>query len=244
MDIYRNTYPSLLDTDDTLLFHGTNNLSEHAFDSPEFRFGSLISLDEVELIKSFYRELDWCGVSGGGFVVLNSFSSTGYENGRRGMYLGETIQRVRTYASQDFAGGELARSVNYALTDLFMFAESPTLRERVIEEYEASPQFGGRSFTVDLTEFVNRIIDLKPLLDRLKRVRSQFQYGVILCYRVPVSFYHRLRFDYGMGIWAGEGLPSEYLLAKIVVDDWTNLAGDDSERWKRGEIWKNRISGC
>lgn len=241
MKIYFNECPPEILEDNTLLFHGTSNLSESAFEGEKIEVSSPFSLAEINQINQLYEEIDWCGIHGGGYAVLSSFSITGYFEGKRKMYFWPSSERVTPFASRDFAGGELLRSVFYALEDLFSFAGSEQMQHEHIEAFNSNPYNFGPKFSVDIKRFVDKVLQLKEMRQKAKAIRERYQYGIVYGFRFEPDDYKFLEDNPSMGISFSGNPPKSALVVKIILPAVKSFMGENLTDLEKYRVWKNRL---
>lgn len=242
METYHNTYPPEISNDDTLLFHGTSNISEFEFESGTKPYEMPFSLKDVMEISSVYNNLRWCGIHVGGYAVLSSFSQSGYFNGKRSLYFGETIKRCQLFSSRDFAGGELVRSIYYSIQDLIALIESSEIRENYQLEYEGDVANWDKPYELDLPSLSNKVMQLEPLFHRAKKIRESFKYGVIFGVKPDPDFYPFLQVNRAMGISLAAHNFSIRPLIKIIFEQDPAFQFDDELLSQRSTIWQSRTN--
>ena len=245
METYKNEIPNWIIEDDTFLFHGSSNVSEQELDKGHTHNFSFIPNERIAEIAKTYRDMNWSGVRSGGFGVLNSFSSSDlHPTAGKYFYLGESPKRLALYATADFAGGELLRSVYYSLKDLLAYIEEPALREQhenEIDEHIHSPI----RYNVNLETLKKRVDSFLPVFKEVESIRNNYKYGLLYCYKVQVEDYSKIIYRGGMGILAKEAFATDRLKAKIIFDDVKSYFGgfmsSDDLRIERTIVWMGRL---
>jgi hypothetical protein len=245
METYINEIPEWLLEDDTYLFHGTSNLSEQNLDKGIIISFSFLPLDTLHRIISIYEKMIWFGNHQGGFGVLKNYSNRDHHNNGKYFFLGETAHRCSLYASSDFAGGELVRSVYYCLNDLEEYLINPKFREKHKSDLVRDYELYGKVDGVDLNWLESHVDSFKSILSDVASLRNSFKYGIIYCYKIEKEDYASLVHRNGMGILVKEPLPPERLKAKLVFNDpIENYFGNifqDKKRQDRYLKWFNRL---
>lgn len=242
METFLNSPPASVLLDDSLLFHGTSNISESKFEKDFVAGNPPFSLFDVQKIIAVYDNLRWCGLHAGGYAVLNSFSKVGYSDGERNIYFGETIQRCTLYATHDFAGGELVRSVYYAIKDLLTLVSSTEVQESFKMEYEQDPGNWDRPFDLNLSQLIPRVRELEPLFNIAKNIRESYEYGIVYGLRPKKEDYKNLQFCGSMGIILPRKKSAILPVVKIVYDHDPFIEQQDLMRFERILIWENRTA--
>jgi len=211
--------PDSLINDDGILFHGTSNIAEPFIDkntySPLFKY----SAKDCESIIEIYAEINWDGLPGG-FGVLSTFSTKDYKTeNEKYLFLAVTVNRAALYATQNFAGGELVRSLYLSILHLKNYLEQEHLRNDHKADMELNLIYYLKKYDVDLKELTAKINKLEPIFLNLNTIRNSYQYGVIYCYKVGPNQYHKLKNRASMGIIVTKELDKSCLIAKINLKD-------------------------
>ena len=246
VEIYKNEIPSWILEDDSFLFHGTSNLSEQNLDNGFTNSYSPVSFEIVDYIGSIYNEMPWWGKDTGGYGILNTYSNRDRNKNGKYFFLGETAQRCSLYASKEYAGGELARSVYHSIKDLNTFLTDKTIRELHKQAIEKDFEYYGPYKPVDLDWLAQQIIHLQPTFRNLEELRNSYKYGIIYVYKVEENDYTNLIYSKsGMGFKVLEPLPLNRLKVKLIFDPpIENYFGNmfsDKLRIQREMIWSKRI---
>ena len=246
VEIYKNEVPSLVLEDDSFLFHGTSNLSEQNLDSGITNSYTPVSFEIVDNIVSIYKKMSWWGKNSGGYGVLNSYSIRDRTEKGKCFFLGETAQRCSLYASKEFAGGELTRSVYHSINDLNIFLTDVTIRDHHKRTIEKDYEYYGPYNPVDLDWLAQQIVPLKQVFSDLEELKNSYKYGVIYGYKIEEVDYTNLIYSkYGMGFKVSEPLPLDRLKVKLIFDPPVeNHFGNifsDKLRIQREMIWSKRI---
>lgn len=163
--------------------------------------------------------MNWDGLPGG-YGVLCSFSNIDFKTeNKKYLFLAETVNRAALFATQDFAGGELVRSLFYSILHLKNYLEQEHLRN----EHKADMAFNfiyyQKKYDVDLKELTAKVNNLESLFINLTEVRNKYQYGVIYCYKVESDQYYKLKDRGNMGIILTQDLDKNCITAKIILSD-------------------------
>lgn len=246
LETYRNEIPDWVFEDDTFLFHGTSNLSEQNLDFGYTNLYTPVSFEIVDNIVSIYKEMPWWGKDSGGYGVLNSYSNRDRNEKGKYFFLGETAQRCALYASKEFAGGELTRSVYHSINDLNDFLTDVKIREHHKRTIEKDYEYYGPYNPVDLDWLAQQIVPLKQILSDLEKLRNSYKYGIIYVYKIEEEDYTNLIYSkYGMGFKVLEPLAIDRLKVKLIFDPPVEKHfGDmisDKLIFQRGITWAERI---
>ena len=244
IQIFNGTVPDFLVRDDEILWHGTSNVSEGFLDKMHPVPFAWFSKEELKKIISIYHKIGWAGIHGGGFAVLDTFSLYDFEDDiKKNIYLGETVQRAKLYASADFAGGELVRSIYYSIKDLIRYSSEPDIREKNADYIERENEFNFIKKSVYLEDISNDLIALSDIMKKATEIRSAFKTGIIYGYKILRHDYNKLLYRGGMGILLKESLDPATKVYKVVLikDEQFNEFTQDKDRFSRTVIWQKRI---
>ncbi|WP_340111008.1 hypothetical protein [Maribellus mangrovi] len=246
MEIFRSKLPASILIDHNYLFHGTSNIYESKLDTGDTKGNKEIPIELISNVLSLYKGIKWFGDHGGGYAVLSTFSVADQNRKGKYLFLGETYQRSCLYATKDFAGGELNRSLYHSIRDLFTYIEDKAVREKHRKQMERDYPFTGEKYDVNL-EYLN--YELKKYLQiysELSNLINSYKYGVIYCYKIEKEDYPKLIHRGQMGIMVHEPLPSKRLQAKLILNNPEEIYNENlisNSNFKRSLIWKSRLSG-
>ena len=243
VQIFNDTVPDFLENDDEILWHGTSNVSEIYLNKMHPVPFSWFSKGNLEKIISIYKKIGWAGIHGVGFAVLNTFSLCDFVDAiNKNIYLGETVERTKLYASADFAGGELVRSVYYSIKDLGRYSTEPDIRDKNAKYIERENEYTFIKKPIYLGDISSDIIALSDIMKKATEIRSVFKSGVIYGYKILPKDYKKLLCGGGMGILLKESLDPATKVYKVVLskDEQFNKFSQD-DRFSRTVIWQKRI---
>jgi hypothetical protein len=246
MEVYIDNVPDSIINENSLLFHGTSNIAEPFIDSNSFNPESRFSQKVCEEIIEIYREMNWDG-SPRGYGVLSSFSIIDYKNkNERFLFLADNVNRAALFATQDFAAGELVRSLFYSILDLKEYLEQEHLRNNHKAYIEFNYIYYRNKYDVDLKELTVRVNNLESLFINLTELRNKYQYGVVYCYKVESDQYYKLKDRGNMGIVLTQDLDKSSLIAKIILSDSKAIEINDNRSQnklmlKKKIFWKQNL---
>ena len=122
-----------IDTDEWIMFHGTSGFNAERIERDGFISLPGTSLyEQMQRVAAVFKNMNWCGESGGGYSVLKAFSLDHdfSERGRSPLFFAETSVRALLYASRNFAGGEKLRALRISFDDLESYLRDQNVRER------------------------------------------------------------------------------------------------------------------
>jgi hypothetical protein len=237
----QNKLPVELKLNDNLLFHGSSNISEQALDLGQTINYSFIKKGAIKALINVYDTINWKGTHGGGYAVLNSFSNTDWTvDGKRGFFLGESLERCKLYASKDFAGGELIRSVWYSLSELNEYIMNESLRQDHENQMTRDFRYTRKNYDVNLEKLRVEVAGFDKLFNEVTDLRNSYQYGLIYCYEIKQEDYSLLKHRGGMGIMAAELFPEKRVVAKVIITDPLG-SGYVRDNIERIELWNKRF---
>jgi len=191
--------------DQCLLFHGTSNIYEESISKiglcpskPRF------DLPELERVAAIFSALNWSGIHGGGFAVLQAFSIM-HDHGHKGgtpIYLAESAQRASLFATKDFAGGEICRALNYCMEDLDRYISEKEVRDEHANRLEGRPGLHRveKSAIPTLDWVCSEVEKLSETKDMVESIRRSFKYGIIYSVRLDEDKLDEIHYHNSMGI--------------------------------------------
>jgi len=192
------------------LFHGTSSqfLPQILIKGIGCESEVQISRSEIDQILTSYELIKWKGLHGGGFSVLSTFSVFDFNQAElKPVYLPQTSKRAQTYASKDFAGGECARAVRYAIEDLRKYIDNYSIREEAFYQNirDEKPWIDEYSeFFEDNTNSIYLLKNELKLLSPLEKKASYFfenhQEGIILTIEIEKEDLPFMKYNSSMGI--------------------------------------------
>jgi hypothetical protein len=246
LETYKNEIPAWILNDDSFLFHGSSNISESELDKGIVTNFSFVTQEIVDKVLSIYDKMAWYGLHGGGYAVLCSFSNTDIhpEKGKL-FFLGETIQRCKLYASEDFAGGELIRSLFYGIRDLQLYIVDAQIRNDHEAQVERDRIYSHKTNQYNLADLTKEVTLLNQTFQNIVKLRDSYKYGIIFCYKIEETDYNLLQNRRGMGIAIKQSLPTQNLKAKLIFekDFLASFPGpmQDKLKTERLLIWYKRV---
>ncbi len=236
-----------IDQDPWVHYHATSSTNEGSIDLDGLNWSAAVcSAAEVLDLAVVYRSMNWCGRHTGGFVVLDSFSLTGDFQGRESkpIYFREYSLRPLLYARRDFAGGESARAVRYALRDLDEYLTDASVQA---EHYDRQRQealncvlagaLPPRVVRVNLKWLRQKVERFAQLRQRCEACENSHEYGVVYAVKFMPQDIPSLNYSDSMGLRCFMALPRKRLVAKVRVhaDDAPSVMGNDGDLF-----WNNR----
>jgi hypothetical protein len=186
-------FPPDISNDSWVAYHGTCSLFEADIDRDGLRWTQgVCSLQEVEEIVRIFRSMNWEGVSGGGFPVLAGFTlDHDFQWGNtKPLFFAETSGGAAGFASPDFAGGETARAIRYAMRDLRLYLDDDRVRSEHYENQrrwcvEVLQQNGlpSRVIRVDLNWLCDQLRELEQLTNDCQSLQTSYTHGVVYAAR-------------------------------------------------------------
>jgi len=224
---YQVLFPAEILDDPWIVYHGTSAAREADIDAHGIRAAhSIADAATIERVVRLFEALDWGGVQTGGYPVLAGFSSYDVSQGRP-IYLAESAARATTFAAADFAGGEAARAMHYALEDLtvFLSGECPA-------DLPATWQTPERTATrLDLVK--STLEGLADLRTAIRGIREAHTHGVVYAVELVPADLLELRHSTSMGLMINQAIPVERLVAKATLPaDVQDHRGQDNQRFR------------
>jgi hypothetical protein len=246
MEVYIDNVPDSIINENSLIFHGTTNIAEPYIDGNTYNPVCRFSQKVCEEIIEIYRGMNWDGLPGG-YGVLCSFSITDFKNeNEKHFFLADTVNRAALFATQDFAAGELVRSLFYSILHLKNYLEQEHLRN----DHEADMEFNfiyyRKKYDVDLKQLTAKVNNLELLFINLSELRNKYQYGVVYCYKVESNQYYKLKDRANMDMILTQDLDKSCLVAKIILSDSkaieiNNIIRNNKLWIKKMLFWKENL---
>lgn len=222
-------FPVEFSDDPLTLYHGASSANEALIEQRGLTPGeSLFTLEQLLAISSIFHDLNWAGSSLGSLCVLEPYS-IGHDfagSGAKPVYLAESAHRAATYASYDFAGGEIARTVRICMSELWSYAQDPSVRETHTEQLKAELDYCkmvGAPLPVmpkaDLARIEERLRQLDPVYKAACRAEELHAHGVVYAIRLSEQVLSRSEIHGSMGIKCFETLPPEMIIGKALVSN-------------------------
>lgn len=220
-------FPPEVDRDPWVQYHATSSISEQQIDAEGLLWSaSTCSASEVLEVVRVYRSMNWCGLHSGGYVVLDSFTAAGDFQGRetKPIYFREYSLRSLIYAKRDFAGGESARAVRYALRDLERYLSEQSIREehyayqhRCAVNLSSTGAIPNPVIRVDLEWLGSQLSRFSDLRQRCDTCEASHQYGVVYAVRLTLDDIPSLNFSDSMGLRCYKHVTADRIVEKVHV---------------------------
>lgn len=232
-------FPDTICDDPWILYHGTSSEAETQIENEGFFWAkNKISKSDIEMVVQIYRRMNWSGIDGGGFAVLEPFSLMHdfAEKSDKRIFFAETSCRALLYATHDFAGGETARALRKAIIDLERYQSSHGVREEHFNmlRYELK-QTGAKGSHPPVPDSDW----LQSELKKIERIRQlcwepydSYRYGLVYAVKLCIKDCQGLTHHKSMGIIASEVISPDKIVAKIVIPPnvESNRFRDDNRR--------------
>ena len=197
-------FPSNIINDGYILYHGTSSFCEDSINSEGLLVNhSRFTLDELRSIADLFNKLNWKGISGGSYAVLMPFSISHdfQKHDNKPVYLTPFVHQAYTYASLDFAGGEIAHTVRSCFKELWQYVLNPAVREQHLN-YLASDVHGKgvNSIQINIVELRRSLEYLSPIFMRARELKEKYLYGLVYAIRFDEKDFIDLRYNSFMGV--------------------------------------------
>ncbi len=239
-------FPLEIDRDPWVQYHATSSINEDQIDAEGLKWSPAIcsAADVLDLVL-VYRSMNWCGKHTGGYVALDSFSVSGDFQGNetKPIYFREFSLRSLMYAQREFAGGESARGIRYALRDLDRYLADEAVRD---EHYQyqrreaiglaSSGALPPRVMRVDLDRLKRQVERFADLRERCEGCQQSHRHGVVYAVRFTPEDIPSLNYSSSMGIRCYKPIGRQQIVGKVRVlaDDSPVPAGNNGDI-----VWKN-----
>jgi hypothetical protein len=218
MENFFDEIPDWIDNDDNFLYHGSSNISEDCIEKLKYNQFCHFKKEEIDSIIDLYKKINWYGSPGGGFQVLSTFSISDFENNLKPLFLANQYNRCLLYAHKDFAGGELVRSIFYAIKDLNNYIDNDNIRNEHKKFIEDNFQYNQILYDVNLEVLKEEVKNLNDIYQKSIDIRNLFEYGIIYCFKITPDLYQYINNPKSMGYTTNLEHISNHLKAKIIVD--------------------------
>ena len=241
-------FESDIDQDPWVQYHATSSVYEERIDAEGLQWTSNVfsAADGLDVIRVF-RSMNWGGTHKGGYVVLGSFSLADFQGEDfKPIYFRENSLHSLPYATRNFAGGETARALRYAIRDLESYLAEKSVRDQHLHKQRhnaislaSGSAVPGRVVRVNLNWLEEKIEQFRPLRERCDALKENYEYGVVYAVRFARKDIPALSYSSSMGLRCDAPIPPEKIVGKvrIFIDDVNLLRGNGAElylknRWR------------
>jgi hypothetical protein len=220
-------FPAEISKNPNVLYHGSSSTYEDEIDSEGLRAGaSIFVLEELQEICRLFELLQWSGSTGGSLGVLKPFSiDSDFANAEgKPTYLAESSHRACLFASSDFAGGEVARTVRNCFSELYNYVGSEDLRKKhLLELQRQSAELSKLGAdppplpSTDMSLVKDALDRLNPVRERAIQAESSHQHGVVYAISFDQQQQKRLGGNISMGLTCFGIIQRDQLIAKTHV---------------------------
>jgi hypothetical protein len=215
-------FPSDLDHEPTLFFHGTASTREEMID----RNGLLphaggVALEQIRALVACFDLLGWKGYRVGGCPVLRAYSlNNDFRDGSFSpIYLSEQSSQAMFFAIPATAGGEKLSACRLALGDLRQLLTDTKFRENKMANPEQwdRPEYASNLCGKLLDSVGARLSTLIDLERIAQRELEGYQYAVIYAIRPPAGKSAAWEDCRGMGWRVFEPISPSWFVAKLKI---------------------------
>ena len=220
-------FPEELQLDPLVLYHGTSSSYESNIDTRGLLPGkSLFDVkDLVEIVKIF-ADMGWAGINTGSLGTLKPFSVDHdfAQVGGKPLFLAESARRAASYASLDYAGGEIARSVRNCFDDLWAYLDDSSVSDDHMREMQEAVAFCKRMGAaphpvpiITMEEIRARLIALEDVRSVALQIEMAHTYGVVYAVKFNVSDLAASKISLSMGVMCADPIPLEKIVGKTFI---------------------------
>lgn len=249
------SFPEVVIQDRNILYHGTSNVAEEQIELEGLHpIQNEAQHALVHALTAIHRDVlkGRVGRNPGGFETLVFYSGELGAHAIRPVSLAFTHTRCGLYASADFCGGEVARTISRIHSYLHRLLDDPAAREerQSLIDHEIArlpldihPSYLDRRI-LDVEELDRRVSDIEQQMLDMMQLHASYQYGVIYA----VSLQHsatpiRIRPE-ANGVYALDPIPVDALIGKVVVANTSHAAlrdDDLDDLLERMDHWRCRL---
>jgi hypothetical protein len=220
-----------------IAFHGTSSVFENDIDQNGIESPNMFNEREICDLVSIFQSMNWRGSSGASFGVLTAFTwSRTMELAIRPVYLSDYPEGCLLYLTKEFAGGETARAIRYAIHELSDYLTNDHVRQEHYNlqqsEYEDLASKSAKTtpvIKVNLDWLRAKLTDLERLRYEATSLEDQYQWGVVYAVRLSTIDLPRLADGNLQGLQYFGAIPTDRIAAKIRV---SNMTQEIAFRWK------------
>lgn len=216
-------------------YHGTTSTFAPAIEDHGFNVDHVIvPRPRLQELIAVFKRLEWRGWVRNPLSGLEWADDDGHisrDGAQRFVYFAESAPRAALYATRDFAGGELCRSIRNAFAELRSYLVDEKLREHHLDWFrlcEKDPAF-------TLAWLAQEITRLEEMAHAPQKLADRHAWGVVYAVRFAPADQHFLSYDQRNGVKAAARLPADRIVARVIVPpeaEWR--AGGDSRRLECG----------
>lgn len=220
-----NPFPQHIADDPNVLYHGTSSTNELSIENSGLKINTTVfSKKEIEDVLELFDSVKWPHKKFWSESNLQNYSlNHDFKNeDLKPIYLGECAERVSLFASKEFAGGEIARSVRNAFIELEKLFTDPKELEKELARIETESSFTGRTaqdYDLDLSELKKMLDAKRDYYNIASQLKDDYQYGIIYAIKIEAEDEPHLEYSIRsqMGVKCYTSLPASRIIAKTTV---------------------------
>src|SRR5581483_851828 len=129
--------------DSWVVYHGTSSVFEQDIEDRGLEpFNRIFDPRDLDRVRSAFENLGWFGSGDSGYAFLASYSHQRHRGDRQGVYCCSQPNAALLFSTRGFAGGETARQLRKAFSELDRLLNTPELCASVRQRLAADS--GGR----------------------------------------------------------------------------------------------------
>ena len=220
-------FPAEFDADPLIFYHGTSSSYESAIESEGLLPGkSLFDVKDLVAIVKLFSDMGWDGINTGSLGILKPFSVDHdfAQVGGKPLFLAESARRAAAYASLDYAGGEIARSVRNCFDDLSGYLDDSSVRDDHMRDVQASVDFCRRNGAsphpvpdITLDAIRERLISLDGVRSVAFKAEADHAHGVVYAIKLTASGLAKAKMSGSMGLMCFEHIGLNQIAGKTVL---------------------------
>ena len=172
-------------------------------------------------------DISWYGLTGASRAILEPFSINHDYNhaGVKPIYLAETCLRASLYASKDFAGGEVSRTLRKCFNELWQFVDNPKVQEDHMKKLKKENDyckkngffFDEKTLDFSVDSLRQNLVELEYLQKMVEADYNNFNQGLIYCIKLKNPDLQDLEFHTRMGVKSFKGIDLGNIISKTYV---------------------------
>ena len=241
-------FPEEIQSDPLVLYHGTSSSNESEIETNGLLPGkSLFEVKDLVAIVELFEEMDWAGINSGSLGTLKPFSVEHdfAHAGGKPLFLAESARRASGYASLDYAGGEIARSVRNCFDDLWAYLDDASVRDGHMREVQEAVAYCKRLGAaphpvpvITMDEIRARLVALDGVRSLACKAEAAHAYGVVYAVMLDAADLAAAKISWSMGVMCTDPIPLVKIVGKTLIP---NAYVHDYVRSRPGEYVVERM---
>lgn len=248
MRVIYNEFPEEWLTNPNILYHGTSNIFEDIIDIsgliiPSTSQGKMVIETLKDILENdLYSVLD--NNERGGLSNLGYYDRELENYDCRPISFAHHPQRCILYASEDFAGGEMVRTVIRAVLYLQDLCRNAEARAQWHNQYCNWHGLGSDAPVLDILQIEEKLKSIEAVFKQFVGIVTNYKYGVIYAVDLSTINISNLGKE-AKGLYAYCSIPRDRIVGKIVwTQEWVGFMDEDLTHLIGAlNFWQTKLQG-